>query len=687
MTLYQSLRLIVCAATLLALTMPSIADNRRVALVVGVSNYQVAPKLPNSVNDANAVGAALKRLGFSTEIVIDPDRRQFEDAVRRIGQTADAAEASVFYFAGHALEAAGQNLLLPVGANIKSARDLRYETIDLNAILESIAGRSRVSLLFLDSCRDNPFSSQLAGTTRSTSFRGLGAVDATVGTLIAFATAPGKVAEDGDQKNSPFTTALLKHLETPGIEVRRMLSEVRREVRLSTGGRQLPWENSALEGDFYFKPSETPAVRPTPAPPAPTPSATAAPVSAPTKLDANDLKRELLKQYAKAAPTRSVADNNAMIADYLAAVPNKAQAILPGTRNSWRVSTRETPEAAEQAALESCQLRYGKPCAVVAVNDAIVPPQSDGKYAVRDMPRLSYRGPFSPQMIPVANARTRLDQDVVQYAQAKGPKAVAIHPWGRLFVVTGSSSQSAAESAAMEKCEADPVRKGRDGPCHLYAAGDQVVLSVATSTKSDEDDLRKQLLKQFATAIPTRPVAERQTQVTEYMAGATHKAQALLPGTRGSWRAENRESPAAAEHAALEGCQLRTRKPCALAAVNDKIVASTAAGKFSPREMPRVGYRGLFNPQMIPAATAFTRSRSDVASYIDVKGPKAIALHPWGRIFVASGAATQAAAESAALDQCNKDPQRGGRDGPCYLYASGDEVVLPLQMSKASKSE
>ena len=662
MSLSRLLGLLVCVAATLALTMPSTANNRRVALVVGVSNYQFAPKLPNTINDANAIGAALKRVGFSTEILVDADRRQFEEAVRRLGQAADGAEASVFYFAGHALEAAGQNLLLPVGANVKSARDLRFETLELDAILESVSGRARVSLLFLDSCRDNPFAKQLAGSTRSTSFRGMGVVDATVGTLIAFATAPGKVAEDGDENNSPFTTALLKHLETPGVEVRRMLSDVRRDVRLSTGGRQLPWENSALEGDFYFKPVEATASKPGPASPPAALSVNPSAATTSRKLEANDFPPALLQQFAKATPALSVADSNTQVADYVAAATHKAQAVLPGTRNTWRAARRENADAAQQAALEGCQFRYGKPCAIVAVNDVIISPSSDGEYVLRDMPRLSYRGPFNPQMIPTLYARTRSEPDVVNYAETQGPKAVALHPLGRLFVVTGSSSQSAAETAAMERCEADPIRKGRYGPCYLYATGDQVVLSIHASTTSGEDDLRRELLTQFALAIPSRPLAEREGQVAEYVAASAHKAQAVLPGTRASWRVDSRENAAAAEQAALEGCHLRTRRPCAIVAVNNKIVPPTADGKFISRDMPRVSYRGSFNPKMIPAATAAARLQADVASYIDAKEPKAVALHPWGKVFVVSG--------SEALPETTKTFPHGCRATALGSFAS-----------------
>ena len=114
----------------------------------------------------------MRRLGFGVDLVIDPDRNAMESSIRNFGRKAEGAAASVFYYAGHAIEVGGQNLLVPAPANIQSDRDLRYETIDLDSVLEAVAGRSAVSLLFLDSCRDNPFSKKLLANSRAIGFRG-----------------------------------------------------------------------------------------------------------------------------------------------------------------------------------------------------------------------------------------------------------------------------------------------------------------------------------------------------------------------------------------------------------------------------------------------------------------------------------------------------------------------------------
>jgi hypothetical protein len=251
------LRSIFVAVMLLFSTVVNALAEGRVALVVGVSNYEHAARLANTRNDANDVAAALKRLGFDVEILQDPNRLALEGAVRRYGDRSVNADVSLFYFSGHALESVGRNWLLPASANLATERDLRFEAIDLNAVQEQADGAAKISLIFLDACRDNPFSRRLAATRRGGSPGGLARVDMTLGgVLVAFSTGPGQVAIDGigAKRNSPFTAALLKHIESPGLEIKSLLAHVTKDVVEETNGMQRPWQNSSLEGDFYFLP-------------------------------------------------------------------------------------------------------------------------------------------------------------------------------------------------------------------------------------------------------------------------------------------------------------------------------------------------------------------------------------------------------------------------------------------------
>jgi uncharacterized caspase-like protein len=252
------------AAMVLLLSVVEAPAGGRVALVVGVSNYEHAGRLTNTLNDANDMAATLKRMGFDVETVLDPSRPALEAAVRRYGDRSADADVSLFYYSGHAMESASRNWLLPASASPTSERDLRFEAIDLNTIQEQ-GDAAKVEIIFLDACRDNPFAKRIA-TRRGYAPRGLARFEVPVGgMLIAFSTGPGQVAIDGlgANRNSPFTAALLKHIEAPGVEIKTLLGQVTHDVAAQTQGKQRPWQNSSLEGDFYFVPP--PAAAQTPA--------------------------------------------------------------------------------------------------------------------------------------------------------------------------------------------------------------------------------------------------------------------------------------------------------------------------------------------------------------------------------------------------------------------------------------
>jgi hypothetical protein len=259
------------ASLLLAPGLATPALAQRVALVIGASAYQHVPPLPNAVHDAADLAATLRGLDFRVDLVLDPDRAAMESAVERFGQAARGAEAALFFYAGHALELGGRNWLIPVSAELRSPQQLRFQALELEAVTEQSQAAARVSLIMLDACRDNPFRQRWPAATRSAAGQGLSRVSPATGTLVVFSTAPGAVAEDGQGRNSPFTAALLRHLPTPGLEIRPMLAEVRRSVREATGGAQIPWEESSLEGSFFFRPEAPAAPPPAPALAAPPP--------------------------------------------------------------------------------------------------------------------------------------------------------------------------------------------------------------------------------------------------------------------------------------------------------------------------------------------------------------------------------------------------------------------------------
>src|SRR5215468_7874634 len=231
--------------------------NTRVALVIGNGAYQNATRLANPANDATDVAQMLRKLGFDVIDGRDLDQRAMVEKIRDFGRKLERADVALFFYAGHGLQVAGKNYLVPVDAKLERAGDLNFETIDLAQVQAQMAAENRVNLIFLDACRDNPLARTLArsmgsGTRAIAVTQGLASVQSTVGTMIAYATQPDDVALDGQGRNSPFTTALLKHAATPGLEISAVMKRVRVDVIASTHGKQVPWDHSSLTGDVML---------------------------------------------------------------------------------------------------------------------------------------------------------------------------------------------------------------------------------------------------------------------------------------------------------------------------------------------------------------------------------------------------------------------------------------------------
>lgn len=228
---------------------------RRVALVVGNSKYQHTAPLPNPTNDAKAIGESLKRMGFDTEIAIDVTKAKFDTALRQFANRLVGSQAAAFYYAGHGIQNSGKNYLVPIDAQLKTNMDVKWETVVLDMILGEMEAEDRVNLVFLDACRNNPMTRSWRQSRGGSTHRGLVRIKATsAGTLISYATTDGQTADDGDGHHSPYTEALLKHIETPGIEVEKMLKRVRLSVHKRTNGQQIPWDYGSLLGEFYMVP-------------------------------------------------------------------------------------------------------------------------------------------------------------------------------------------------------------------------------------------------------------------------------------------------------------------------------------------------------------------------------------------------------------------------------------------------
>lgn len=221
---------------------------KRIALVIGNGAYTSAPPLRNPANDARDMAATLRALGFDVTSGINANQRDMKRLIREFGQKLRAGGSGLFYYAGHGVQSKGRNYLVPIDADIQSEAEVEDSGVDVSLVLNYMDdAQNGLNIVILDACRNNPF----ARSFRSAS-DGLAQVDAPTGTLIAYATSPGRVASDGTGQNGLYTSELLKQMRVPGLSATEMFMRVRAGVMKQTGNKQVPWEASSLVGSFYF---------------------------------------------------------------------------------------------------------------------------------------------------------------------------------------------------------------------------------------------------------------------------------------------------------------------------------------------------------------------------------------------------------------------------------------------------
>ncbi len=305
---------------------PAKGGEKRIALVIGNSAYKDAP-LKNPVNDARDIAVALRKLGFEVTEKTNVAQKEMNRAIVQFGEKLRADTVALFYYAGHGMQVKGKNYLIPIDAQIQSEASVRVEAVDVDGVLDQLTV-SPLNIVILDACRNNPFERRFRSVGG-----GLAQMDAPKGSLIAYATAPGKTAADGDSRNGLYTQELLKHIQTPGLPLESVFKRVRIGVMTASGEAQMPWETSSLTGDFFFR-------QPTGAMPAAQPEA-----SAPADLSS-----------AEVAYWRSI-EHSAELVDfeaYLRRYPNGRYATLAKS-----VQQQLQNAAAEQERQDAVQREHG----------------------------------------------------------------------------------------------------------------------------------------------------------------------------------------------------------------------------------------------------------------------------------------------------------------------------------------
>jgi len=329
--------------------------SKRLALVIGNGAYTNAPPLKNPPNDARDMAVTLKALGFDVASGINVSQREMKSLIRDFGQKLKVGGSGLFYYAGHGVQSKGRNYLIPVEADIQSEAEVEDASVDVNLVLNYMDdAQNGLNIVILDACRNNPFSRSFRSASN-----GLAQVDAPTGTLIAYATGPGRVASDGPGENGMYTSELLKQMRVPGLSATEMFMRVRAEVMKQTSNKQVPWEASSLVGTFYF--SKSPA----------TSTGSESKGSEPTqpaKIDAVAIEREYWETIRSSNDPQDYKD-------YLQSYPNGAYAVVARAKIRLLETAKNTqPQPTNTQPSNSSGNKPSEPAG--AANTSASPPKS-----------------------------------------------------------------------------------------------------------------------------------------------------------------------------------------------------------------------------------------------------------------------------------------------------------------------
>ena len=394
----------------LALLLSSIAQaaETRIALVIGNSDYATGP-LPNPANDAKMIGETLTGLGFDVVVRRNADQITMKRAIQDFGvrlEKGGPAAVGLFYYAGHGVQLNGRNYLIPTTAHIDREGDVEIEAVSADWVIEQMRyARNSLNIVILDACRNNPFTRSMRSVDR-----GLATMDAPAGILIAYSTAPGAVAADGNGRNSPYTEALSQSMRDIHAPVEQVFKKVRVSVMSNTSGKQVPWESSSLTGDFYFSTPPKPVIeavtRPVPAPatmPAPAAAVVHAPAAAAPSAAAVPPAVPLLQTLGIQGPTATAAYNN-------------VAAIRQLVQTAPRHVTLGSTQAQIKAALALCK-QHSAACAASWFADEGLRTATLAPFAI-DATAVSVRA--FREFAEGSNYRTQAENDGFAYAVVNG---------------------------------------------------------------------------------------------------------------------------------------------------------------------------------------------------------------------------------------------------------------------------
>jgi uncharacterized caspase-like protein len=554
------LRVLAVLASIFVIFSSSISHafaDKRVALIIGNGAYENAPHLPNPSHDAQDVADALKRSGFETILGVDLNKAAMDAAAIRFARAAREADVAMFYYSGHAMQYGGVNYLAPVDARLTDEADLRLlERLD--DIVTDLQRAKNLRILVLDACRDNPLAEDLKrsiGMTRAMSVqRGLAKIDNPEGLIIAYATQAGRTAEDGSGRNSPYTSAFLKHIETPD-EIGTVFRKISADVYTQTKQTQLPELSLSLIGEFYLR-GRADAGTSTQAGIGAASSEAAQAWSATKDTTSEAVLEDFVRQFGstiygslakarlqelksatrQAGPPKSLMPTEALVPEtipfiqdseqafvrreYLSAPDHKAIAI--SSSRMGFITGQSDDQAAKTIALANCQknsdaLGPGRVCELYAVGNVVVstrghPPMPPKPWVVHDP---VVERSFDAKDAPMINNKARSVVD--SYGAVRGRKALALSPLGSATWYSASSDEVIRRS--LEWCG---INAGV--PCMALAVDDVFVVPIPTTMKA---------VGFFRPNDMSAIAPEKHEQFERRISGATRGWSAVAVGARG----------------------------------------------------------------------------------------------------------------------------------------------------------
>jgi hypothetical protein len=400
----------------------------RVALIIGNGTYQNAPPLPTTLNDAGDIAQSFERLGFATTKLFNASYEDFRRAIRGFNELTQKADIAVVYFGGHGLAVGGENWLLPVDAELRTDLDVAEEAIALNSLMQSVGRAAVLGVVILDASRSNPFAARMQRTAHNRSVdRGLARVEPAQNVLVAYASKDGTTNEDRGGRNSPYAAALLRHLESPGLDINFMFRKVKDDVQSHTDHRQQPFVYGSLPNHPIYLKEPSISIHPA------------------------ELKSEVAPADETVWQTIKDATDKNLIADFLNKFPSslhakEAEARLKSLDATLAAPSRETNASIKPVSnvdvnaigecdrLAASPLGSGRPNNTAGVELSKIPVVAAGRAceeAMRRSPQVA-RFPFQAARVAIARGDYAAAHELYEKASALG-SSLAMYSLGLLY--------------------------------------------------------------------------------------------------------------------------------------------------------------------------------------------------------------------------------------------------------------